>query len=173
MKPSTASHESNKSRTSSSRVAENSINRLPNHQLGNKPSVDLAPPSNIKNSSSSSSFSVSTSSLQLHSPLNTQPSLILPGTTSIKQYTVLNDKRYLVTKDTEDNVCVWDVLQAKKIESLGKENYEQAIKVRQRFISVPNWFTVDLKLGVVTINLDENECQSAWINFKVSYSHFQ
>ena len=39
-------------------------------------------------------------------------------------------------------------------------------KVRQRFISIPNWFTVDLKLGVLTINIDESEWQSAWINFK-------
>lgn len=38
--------------------------------------------------------------------------------------------------------------------------------MRQRFISIPNWFTVDLKLGVVTVNIDENEWQSAWINFK-------
>lgn len=43
---------------------------------------------------------------------------------------------------------------------------ERLEKVRQRFISIPNWFTVDLKLGVLTINIDESEWQSAWINFK-------
>ncbi len=119
----------------------------------------------VKSSSSSSSFSVASSFL-LQNPLNTSPLITLKGTSSIKQYTILNDKRYIVTKDTDDNVSVWDVLQARKLESLGRENYENAIKVRQRFISVPNWFTVDLKLGVVTVNLDENEWQSAWINFK-------
>ena len=118
-----------------------------------------------KSSSTSSSFSMSSSFL-MQTPLNTHPCITLRGTSSIKQYTILNDKRYIVTKDTEENVCVWDVLQARKLEALGKENYENAIKVRQRFISVPNWFTVDLKLGVLTINLDENEWQSAWINFK-------
>lgn len=55
--------------------------------------------------------------------------MVIPGTTSIKQYHILNDKRFIVTKDTDDNVAVWDVLQARRIESLGKENYEQAIKV--------------------------------------------
>lgn len=102
----------------------------------------------------------------MQNPLNTNPLITIKGTFSIKQYHILNDKRYIVTKDSDENVNVWDVLQARKLEALGKENYENAIKVRQRFISVPNWFTVDLKLGVLTINLDESEWQSAWINFK-------
>jgi WD repeat-containing protein 48 len=135
---------------------------LPSTTSNNANKADLL---TVKSSSSSSSFSVASSFL-LQNPLNTHPLITLKGTSSIKQYTILNDKRYIVTKDTDENVCVWDVLQARKLESLGRENYENAIKVRQRFISVPNWFTVDLKLGVVTVNLDENEWQSAWINFK-------
>ena len=31
---------------------------------------------------------------------------------------------------------------------------------------MPYWFTVDLKLGVLTVSLDESDWQSAWINFK-------
>jgi WD repeat-containing protein 48 len=62
-------------------------------------------------------------------PLNTQPVMTIRGMPSIKQYHILNDKRFIVTKDTDDNVCVWDVLQARKTESLGKENYDQVIKV--------------------------------------------
>jgi len=118
--------------------------------------------SECSNKSSSSSLS----SFLMQSPLNTQPTISIKGTASIKQYHILNDKRYIVTKDTDENVSVWDVLQARKSESLGKENYENAIKIRQRFISIPNWFTVDLKLGVLTINLDENDWHSAWINFR-------
>lgn len=55
--------------------------------------------------------------------------MTIRGTASIKQYHILNDKRFIVTKDTDENVCVWDVLQARKTESLGKENFDQAIKV--------------------------------------------
>lgn len=79
--------------------------------------------------SSSSSSSMSSSFLAAQVPLNTQPVMTIRGMPSIKQYHILNDKRFIVTKDTDDNVCVWDVLQARKTESLGKENYEQAIKV--------------------------------------------
>ena len=124
---------------------------------------NLAPITNQNSSNKSSSSSLSSS---LQTPLNTQPTITIKGTASIKQYHILNDKRYVVTKDTDENVCVWDVLQARKTESLGKENYENAIKIRQRFISIPNWFTVDLKLGVLTINLDESDWHSAWINFR-------
>ena len=33
-----------------------------------------------------------------------------PGGSSIRQYYVLNDKRHILTKDTEENVALWDVL---------------------------------------------------------------
>jgi hypothetical protein len=122
--------------------------------------------SNEQHSSTRSSTSSLSSSFLAQNPLNTQPSMVIRGTTSIKQYHILNDKRFIVTKDSDECVCVWDVLQARRSESLGKENYENAIKVRQRFISIPNWFTVDLKLGVLTINIDESDWQAAWINFK-------
>lgn len=127
------------------------------------------------NNHDSNSLSSSTSSFNNYqTPLNNHPLMTLKGTTSIKQYHVLNDKRYIVTKDSEENVCVWDVLQARIVESLGKENYENVIKVRQRFISIPNWFTIDLKLGVLTINLDESDCLSAWINFKdMDHNHIK
>jgi len=32
------------------------------------------------------------------------------GGASIKQYHVLNDKRYIITKDSEERVAMWDVL---------------------------------------------------------------
>lgn len=132
------------------------------HITNNLMPLTISNNSECSNKSSSSSLS----SFIIQSPLNTKPSIAIIGTASIKQYHILNDKRYIVTKDTDENVCVWDVLQARKTESLGKENYENAIKIRQRFISIPNWFTVDLKLGVLTINLDESDWHSAWINFR-------
>jgi len=32
------------------------------------------------------------------------------GGASIRQYHVLSDKRHIITKDSDDNVAVWDVL---------------------------------------------------------------
>ena len=33
------------------------------------------------------------------------------GGASIRQYQILNDKRHVLTKDTENNVALWDILQ--------------------------------------------------------------
>lgn len=32
------------------------------------------------------------------------------GGSSIRQYHVLNDKQHILTKDTDENVALWDVL---------------------------------------------------------------
>jgi hypothetical protein len=81
-------------------------------------------------------------------PVNTTAQYEIKGGKSLRQYHLLNDKRLIVTKDSDDTVAVWDVLRAKKVEDLGKVDYDETIKARQKFVHVPNWFTVDLKLGV-------------------------
>ncbi|VDI39342.1 WD repeat-containing protein 48, partial [Mytilus galloprovincialis] len=44
------------------------------------------------------------------SPIYTQPDFTIKGGSSIRQYYVLNDKRHILTKDTDDHVALWDVL---------------------------------------------------------------
>lgn len=72
----------------------------------------------------------------------------IKGGAAIKKYHVLNDKRFMLTKDSEQNVAIYDVLKVKKVEDLGKVDYEEEIKKRSQRVHVPNWFTVDLKTGV-------------------------
>jgi WD repeat-containing protein 48 len=82
-------------------------------------------------------------------PLLNKPKQVIKGASIIKNFHILNDKRLIITKDNYAFVSIWDVLKAKKLEDLGNRvNYEQEIKSRNKLISVPNWFTVDLKLGV-------------------------
>lgn len=111
-----------------------------------------------------------TGSSELHQP-GAEPALrdhdiAIKGGPSIKSYTVLNDKRRIVTKDTDDNVAVYDVLKACKTEELGNQDFDKCVKDRQDTVFVPNWFTVDLKTGMLTIHLgqDENDCLSAWVS---------
>ena len=86
--------------------------------------------------------------------------------TFIRSYSILNDKRQIVTRDTEGGVAVYDVLKACKLADLGNVDLEQAVEERQQTVFVPNWFTVDLKTGMLTIHLgqDENDCLSAWVS---------
>lgn len=70
------------------------------------------------------------------------------GGPAIRQCYVLNDRRHVLTKDTEENVSLYDVLKACKVEDLGHVDFEQEVKNRNKIVFVPNWFNVDLKTGV-------------------------
>uniref|UniRef100_A0A915K2Q2 WD repeat-containing protein 48 homolog n=1 Tax=Romanomermis culicivorax TaxID=13658 RepID=A0A915K2Q2_ROMCU len=99
-------------------------------------------------------------------PIIESPDFVIKGAPSIRQYHLLNDKRYIVTKDTENNVAVWDVLKAVKVEDYGVSSIDKVIKEKLKMIFVPSWFTVDLKTGGLQITLDETDCLSAWISAK-------
>jgi WD repeat-containing protein 48 len=43
-------------------------------------------------------------------PCYTQSDFVIKGGASIRQYSLLNDKRHILTKDTDNNVALWDVL---------------------------------------------------------------
>ena len=55
---------------------------------------------------------------------------MISGGPSIKQYHVLNDKRHILTKDTDCHVALYDVLKAQRVEDLGKVDFEQETKNR-------------------------------------------
>ncbi|KAI4809028.1 hypothetical protein KUCAC02_017944 [Chaenocephalus aceratus] len=85
-------------------------------------------------------------------PLCTQPEQVIKGGASIIQY--------------QQHVAFWDVLKACKGEDLGKVEFDEEIKKRFKMVYVPNWFSVDLKTGMLTITLDESDCFAAWVSAK-------
>ncbi|XP_023217723.1 WD repeat-containing protein 48 [Centruroides vittatus] len=99
-------------------------------------------------------------------PLIQHPDVVIRGNPSIRHYHVLNDKRHILTKDTENHVVLWDVLKACKVEDLGQVDFEAEIKKRFKMVYVPNWFTVDLKMGMLCIHLEEPDCFVAWVSAK-------
>jgi len=92
------------------------------------------------------------------------PDIVITGGASIRDFHVLNDKRHIVTRDTQSKVSIWDVLKAKKIEDLGEVDFDQVIKSRFKMLYLPNWFSVDLKTGMLTIHLEETDCFAAWVS---------
>ncbi|KAF6210381.1 hypothetical protein GE061_013485 [Apolygus lucorum] len=99
---------------------------------------------------------------------SSRPEQTIKGGPAIRKYHILNDKRHILTQDTESNVAIFDVLKASKVEDLGKINFEDEIKARFKMVFVPSWFNVDLKTGMLTIHLgqDETDCFSAWVSAK-------
>ena len=65
-----------------------------------------------------------------HQPLQESPDYVIRGGSSIKAFHVLNDKRHILTKDTESNVALYDVLKAQKVQDLGRVNYDEELKRR-------------------------------------------
>nr|CAH7720577.1 unnamed protein product [Callosobruchus chinensis] len=96
----------------------------------------------------------------------TQPISLIPGGAAIRQAAVLNDKRHILSKDTHGHVALYDVLRARKIEDLGQIAFQDELKNRFKMVYVSNWFNVDLKTGMLTIHLgqDEVDCFSAWVS---------
>lgn len=56
------------------------------------------------------------------------PLSLIAGGAAIKQAIVLNDKRHILTKDVQNNVAIYDVLRARKVEELGQVNYYFLLK---------------------------------------------
>ena len=50
----------------------------------------------------------------------TQPDWTIKGGPAIKSYAVLNDKRHVLTRDTEENVALWDILKVNSKKKIGK-----------------------------------------------------
>ncbi|EDV27114.1 uncharacterized protein TRIADDRAFT_22317 [Trichoplax adhaerens] len=99
-------------------------------------------------------------------PLETTSDCTIKGCSGIFKYHVMNDRRHILTKDTDDSVALYDVLKARKVEELGEIDYEKEIEKRKQLVYVPNWFTVDVKTGMLNISLEESDCFSAWISAK-------
>lgn len=104
-------------------------------------------------------------------PSKSLPALIIPGNPAVINYHILNDKRHILTLESDNSMAIYDVLTARLVESYppaesraaAKEKFEQEVKNRFKMVYVPNWFTVDLKIGLLCIHLEENECLSAWV----------
>uniref|UniRef100_A0A183BZ38 WD repeat-containing protein 48 homolog n=1 Tax=Globodera pallida TaxID=36090 RepID=A0A183BZ38_GLOPA len=89
----------------------------------------------------------------------------LHGAPSIRKYAVLNDKRQIVTRDSEGNVELWDVMQCGRVSTFpAGTNMEEVIKDNVRKAWIPSWFSVDAKCGVLEVTLDESDAFSAWVS---------
>lgn len=97
--------------------------------LSRRPTTAATAPSAAA-ASSTSSGEQNKSAPPHAAPLLTVPDMVIAGGSSIKSFEVLNDKRHIVTKDTDSNVAVYDVLKAHKVEDLGKVDFEEEVKKR-------------------------------------------
>ena len=84
------------------------------------------------------------------------------GKPALVRYHVLNNKRYVLTQDSEGVVAKWDVLTGVKHSVIGPvSSFDEEIKNHFQFIFVPSWFSVDLKTGYLCVHIDEVDCMQS------------
>ncbi|KAI5566592.1 hypothetical protein POPTR_013G033800v4 [Populus trichocarpa] len=94
-------------------------------------------------------------------PVYKEPTLTIPGTPAIVQHEILNNRRHVLTKDTAGSVKLWEITRGIVIEDYGKVSFEEKKEQLFEMVSIPAWFTVDTRLGSLSVHLDTPQCFSA------------
>ncbi|KAK9691798.1 hypothetical protein RND81_09G220800 [Saponaria officinalis] len=94
-------------------------------------------------------------------PVHRQPTLTISGTPAIVQHEILNNRRHVLTKDTSGSVKLWEITRGIVIEDYGEVPFDEKKKELFEMVSIPAWFTVDTRLGSLSIHLDTPQCFSA------------
>lgn len=94
-------------------------------------------------------------------PLHMDPAFVIPGTPGIVRHTILNNRRHVLTKDAADVVKLWEITRGAVVADLGKVPFEDKEKELFEMVSVPAWFTMDTRLGSISVHLDTPQCFSA------------
>ncbi|GAV64223.1 WD40 domain-containing protein/DUF3337 domain-containing protein [Cephalotus follicularis] len=94
-------------------------------------------------------------------PVYKEPTFIIPGTPAIVQHEILNNRRHVLTKDTAGSVKLWEITRGVVVEDYGKVSFEEKKEKLFEMVSIPAWFTVDTRLGSLSIHLDTPQCFSA------------
>ncbi|KAL5712780.1 hypothetical protein ACHQM5_014917 [Ranunculus cassubicifolius] len=94
-------------------------------------------------------------------PVYKEPSFTIRGTPAIVQHEVLNNRRQVLTKDTDDSVKLWEITRGIVVKDYGKVSFEEKKEELFEMVSIPAWFTTDTRLGSLSIHLDIPQCFSA------------
>ncbi|VFQ94405.1 unnamed protein product [Cuscuta campestris] len=94
-------------------------------------------------------------------PVYREPSCSIPGTPGIVKHEILNNRRHVLTKDTAGTVKLWEITRGTVIENYGEVSFEEKKEELFEMVSIPAWFTVDTRLGSLSVHLDTPQCFSA------------
>ncbi|GFZ02843.1 transducin/WD40 repeat-like superfamily protein [Actinidia rufa] len=119
------------------------------------------------------SFSRARASLEGSTPVPVykEPSLTIPGTPGIVQHEILNNRRHVLTKDipADQLSCgrspgaLWLKTMERSHSRRRRKNFLRwyVLLGQESSVSIPAWFTVDAKLGSLSVHLDTPQCFSA------------
>lgn len=106
---------------------------------------------------------------QVQRPASTHlptPLCEIPGLPGIIAHRIMNDRRHVLTCDTEGVYCIWDITRGVLSQSLGViegVDIDEVMRQHDDEVSVPSWFQVDIRLGSLTVRLDKGSVANAEI----------
>jgi len=106
-------------------------------------------------------LSLAVSSEDSYSPHEPQVLEELAGRAGIVQHHILNNRRQVLTCDTEGMVKLWDVTGTEPTQRLGQVDWATTVERFHTQQSIPGWFSVDTTLGLLAVRLDESQCFDA------------
>eukprot|EP00730_Choanoeca_flexa_P018333 TRINITY_DN8907_c0_g1_i2.p1 TRINITY_DN8907_c0_g1~~TRINITY_DN8907_c0_g1_i2.p1 ORF type:complete len:676 (+),score=143.77 TRINITY_DN8907_c0_g1_i2:223-2250(+) len=95
-------------------------------------------------------------------PLLTEPSVVVQGRPAIVEHSILPDRRQVLTKNSEGVVQLWNILRGEVVDTYPDESIDDVRKSFATTAAYPSWFSVDHKLGCLTIHLEQSSCFKAW-----------
>ncbi|KAI3757243.1 hypothetical protein L6452_04777 [Arctium lappa] len=109
------------------------------------------------------SFSRARASLEGSTPVPVyrKPTLTIDGNPGIVQHEILNNRRHVLTKDNTGSVKLWEITKGVMIQDYGQVPFEKKKEELFEMVSIPAWFTVDTRLGSLSVHLDTPQCFSA------------
>jgi WD repeat-containing protein 48 len=94
-------------------------------------------------------------------PVRALPEHTIEGQHGLIKHMMLNDRRRVLTLDTNSEVVLWDLLQCAPVKAFGKRDIEDVFKEINPLESVAHWCAVDTRTGSLTCVLEENTCFDA------------
>ena len=94
------------------------------------------------------------------------PLYTIAGLPGIIAYRVMNDRRHVMTCNTEGEYAIWDITKGELHKSLGISHgidIDEMLKKHDTEVSVPSWFQVEIRLGSLSIRLDKGTVSNAEI----------
>jgi WD repeat-containing protein 48 len=94
-------------------------------------------------------------------PVRGLPEYTIEGQHGLIKHMTLNDRRRVLTLDTNSEVVLWDLLQCAPVKSFGKRDIDDVFKEINPMESIAHWCAVDTRTGSLTCVLEENTCFDA------------
>eukprot|EP00240_Pyramimonas_obovata_P001515 CAMPEP_0118930588 /NCGR_PEP_ID=MMETSP1169-20130426/7222_1 /TAXON_ID=36882 /ORGANISM="Pyramimonas obovata, Strain CCMP722" /LENGTH=495 /DNA_ID=CAMNT_0006872965 /DNA_START=141 /DNA_END=1624 /DNA_ORIENTATION=+ len=94
-------------------------------------------------------------------PVQSTPTATIPGAPSIVQHTILNNRLHVLVQYSSGAVALWDVTRGEAVARYGNVSFKEKEEELQEQVSMASWFTLDTRLGSISVTLEPPSCFSA------------